>query len=261
MPYLAIERSHLYYEVHGSSGPVLVLCHGASANHAGWFSQIDALSRGYQVVVFDARGFGNSTDAEGVGRAGFLDELTAVLDEVNADRVVLIGHSMGGGACVGFTCRYPHRVAALILECTLVGLELLKSTQAVIDEAFQRSANSRQVERVLGKTALGNSLVASLFTQIGSFNSIAPREISGAFEIFSLAGLCGTKVPILFVAGQEDVLFAPELIRSVHERVAGSGYAVIADAGHTPHFEQPVRFNGVVLDWLRSIGLGGSVPV
>jgi 3-oxoadipate enol-lactonase len=61
MPRTRIADIEMYYEVHGSGEPI-VLIHGLGMDSSTWFNQVPVLSQQYQVIVFDNRGVGQ-TDA------------------------------------------------------------------------------------------------------------------------------------------------------------------------------------------------------
>ncbi len=76
MAILATISNQLYYEVHGEGEP-LVLAHGLGGNHATWYQQVEVLAKAYQVITFDHRGFGLSSDTDNQSRAGFVSDLLA----------------------------------------------------------------------------------------------------------------------------------------------------------------------------------------
>ena len=90
-------KSELYYETSGD-GAAVVFVHGVGGNHASWFGQIRAFAEHYQVIIFDQRGFGNSTDVEQRGRAEMTNDLVRVLDTSEARQ----GHP--GGPIHGRGC-------------------------------------------------------------------------------------------------------------------------------------------------------------
>ena len=71
----------IYWERAGEGVPI-VLCHGAGSNHLSFYHQVPGLSAaGHQVIVWDQRGFGNSTLLTGeIGIAVAGRDLSAVLD-------------------------------------------------------------------------------------------------------------------------------------------------------------------------------------
>ncbi len=246
--------SRLYYEVHGN-GPNMVLCHGAGGNHASWFRQINSLATQFRLIVPDARGFGNSNDAEGFGRAGFVGDLEALLAAEKIEKTLLVAQSMGGGTCLEFTCRHPDRVRALVMADTLVGFALPDALQEEMRELSARTANLPQVERVLGiTTRRERPIMATLYTELASFNSVGLRTMTGRPPTRTVEELAKTGVPTLFIVGDEDVLFPPAIVRRVQAQIPGSRLVEIAKSGHSAYFEKPDEFDRTVTTWLHDIG-------
>src|SRR5687768_6022579 len=103
------------YATHGAGGPAVVLVHGWAGNRTYWAHQIDYLAERHQVIAVDLGGHGES----GLGRAdwnlaAFGDDVVAVVDEVGARKVALVGHSMGGDAIVHAARRLGDRVTGLV---------------------------------------------------------------------------------------------------------------------------------------------------
>jgi pimeloyl-ACP methyl ester carboxylesterase len=94
----------------------MVLLHGGGGDGTTW----DALAAGFAerrtVYVPDLRGMGRSERAGPYSLTGFRDDLLAMLDRVGLERVVLIGHSLGGAVGLLATQLAPQRIAALVLE-------------------------------------------------------------------------------------------------------------------------------------------------
>lgn len=89
--------------------------HGITSSHLAWPFVVDALP-GVRVIAPDLRGRGGSRDVQGpAGMAAHADDVVAVLDFLGADRVPVIGHSMGGFVAVVLADRHPSRVSRLIL--------------------------------------------------------------------------------------------------------------------------------------------------
>src|SRR5579884_846254 len=113
----------LYHRDAGSGTPVLLL-HAFPLSSAMWLAQREALSGDYRVITPDQRGFGGSPlgeDEPSLDAAA--DDLAALLDGKDLDRVVLGGLSMGGYVAMAFLRRHPQRVAALVLADTRAGAD------------------------------------------------------------------------------------------------------------------------------------------
>jgi 3-oxoadipate enol-lactonase len=251
MPVVKSGQSELYYQQYGQGHDVVFL-HGVGGNHASWFNQIPSFAKTYRVTTIDQRGFGNSTDAEGLGQAAFVADLKLLLDELRIDRVALIAQSMGGGTACGFTCAYPKRVSALVLADTLVGISLPDDLAKQLSEVAAKTKDLPQAERVLGPWTRTNRPESTLlYLQLASFNTYAFKTVKGKFAGVTLDQLSITGVPILYVAGAEENLFPATLMKAVHGRVPRSQYVEIPEAGHSAYFEKPELFNEAVLTFLR----------
>lgn len=101
-------------------GPPVVLCHGITATRRQVLHGSKALPRaGYEVVVYDARGHGQSDPApvgEGYGYPRLVEDLERVVDDrVGDERFLLGGQSMGAHTAVGYALRHPERLAGLVV--------------------------------------------------------------------------------------------------------------------------------------------------
>lgn len=111
------------YEVHGQGDPTLLLIHGWSCDSRYFREQIEPFSRRYRVVTVDLAGHGHS----GAGRedftlASFGQDVRAVADAVGGDRLILVGHSMGGLVIAEAARLLPGRVLGLIAVDSLQDL-------------------------------------------------------------------------------------------------------------------------------------------
>ena len=99
----------------GGAGPVVLLVHGIPTNHLLWHDVVPALVEHVQVVAVDLLGYGWSDDPGGwpvdiASQAGYLLRL---LDALGLDRVVVVGHDLGGGVAQILAVTAPERVAAV----------------------------------------------------------------------------------------------------------------------------------------------------
>jgi 3-oxoadipate enol-lactonase len=96
--------------------PVVVLLHGATLDHHAWDAQVDELAARYRVVVPDLRGHGESTLEGSFRFDDAVDDVAALLDEVDTGSpVVLVGLSLGGNIAQEIVHRDAGRVDALVV--------------------------------------------------------------------------------------------------------------------------------------------------
>ena len=97
----------LYFKDWGT-GSALVFCHGWPLSSDAWDAQmLFFLSKGYRVIAHDRRSHGRSTQvAVNNNMNAYADDLAALLDHLQLQDVVLIGHSTGGGEVTRYIGRH-----------------------------------------------------------------------------------------------------------------------------------------------------------
>jgi pimeloyl-ACP methyl ester carboxylesterase len=94
----------------------VVCIHGLTANHVCWASVADALSPGLRVIAYDLRGRGESDKPDkGYGLAAHVGDLVRLLDHLELDRPIVVGHSLGAMIALAFAVDRPERVSRLVL--------------------------------------------------------------------------------------------------------------------------------------------------
>ena len=93
----------------GGDAPPLVLVHGLGANQRDWDSIGVKLAGQFRVITYDQRGHGGSTRSADYSWAARVDDLSALLSEMDLHSVTLVGHSLGAGVAL--------MVAGAIADC------------------------------------------------------------------------------------------------------------------------------------------------
>lgn len=131
-PHIVLSRdgTPISYEIYGSGDPVLVFVHGWSCDSRYWRAQVPYFSRNHRVLVVDLAGHGHS----GLGRtqytmASFGEDVRAVVEATGSQKIILIGHSMGGSVIAEAAALIPDRVIALIGIDTLENVEYLMTLE------------------------------------------------------------------------------------------------------------------------------------
>lgn len=124
-----------------SNGKTVLLLHGKNFNGAYWERTAKDLSeKGFRVIIPDQIGFGKSSKPHSYqfSFSQLAENTKAILDELEIDKTIVLGHSMGGMVATRFTLLYPEKVQKLILE-NPIGLEDYKTFAAYqnIDQAYQ----------------------------------------------------------------------------------------------------------------------------
>jgi pimeloyl-ACP methyl ester carboxylesterase len=114
--YAPVNGVKMYYEVHGSGEPV-VLLHGAfmtiTNNWTGWIGE---LAKTRQVIAVEMQGHGRTADIErDISSENLADDVAALLDHLKIPKADLIGYSMGGGVAMQCAIRHPDKVRKVVV--------------------------------------------------------------------------------------------------------------------------------------------------
>jgi len=111
----AADGSPIRYGVRGAGDVTLVFVHCWTCNHTFWDRQVEHFSRDYRVVWLDLAGHGDSgSRRERYTMQAFGQDVASVVEAVGAQRVVLIGHSMGGPVSVEAAGRLGGKVLGIV---------------------------------------------------------------------------------------------------------------------------------------------------
>jgi pimeloyl-ACP methyl ester carboxylesterase len=100
----------------------VVFCHGFPDLALGWHKQLTAVAEaGFHVIAPDMRGYGGSScphPVEAYTLAELTGDLVALLDALNIDKAIFVGHDWGGFVTWGMPVLHPERVAGVAAACT-----------------------------------------------------------------------------------------------------------------------------------------------
>lgn len=249
------------------SGRPLLLLHGFTGGAVAWADHLEKLAEGHRVLAPDLPGHGGTAALAGQTSVEWTaDALAALLEERGMVPADVVGYSLGARIALRLAVTHPGAVRRLVLESPSAGIESApaRAGRRAADEALaariehdgvdgfvadwernpifaghaslpqERAARIRAMRRANGAAGLAASL----------------REAGqGAMEpLFDrLAGIGATT---LVIAGAQDAIGRPRA-EKVAAGIPGARLAVIEDAGHTPHDEQPDTFRRLVLDFLE----------
>jgi pimeloyl-ACP methyl ester carboxylesterase len=105
----------LYYEIHGSGEP-LVLLHGGVVGIVMFCSNLQALASGRKVIAVELQGHGRTADVDRpLSYEAMADDVAALLRHLDIGRADVMGLSLGGGVALQFAIRHPDLVRKLVI--------------------------------------------------------------------------------------------------------------------------------------------------
>lgn len=243
------------YDDYGSAAATLVLVHGWSCDRSYWSEQIEPLSRHYRVVTVDLGGHGES----GLGRsewtiASFGQDVAAVIDALELDSVVLVGHSMGGDVIFQAARLRPEKVRALVMLDTYKQLGDWSSDAEIDAIVEQVSTDFAAVTENFVRGMFPSDADPNLVDRISADMAAAPPEV--AIPAIRSSYLHAREVPDLIESlGKPVVAINPDDAPTDREsmRRYGVDVVIMPAVGHFLMMEDPARFNELLLSTLDDL--------
>ncbi len=139
----------------GSREPVVLAVHGITSNSHAWMAVARALGDSASLAAVDLRGRGRSADLPGpYGVAAYARDLLAVLDRLELERTVVVGHSLGAYIVARLAADHPERVrAAVLVDGGLTIPGAIRSDPQTFIDAFLGPVLARLRERFPSREA------------------------------------------------------------------------------------------------------------
>jgi pimeloyl-ACP methyl ester carboxylesterase len=242
----------------GHGQETVIFVHGWTCDSTSWQAQVPEFAKKYRVVTVDLPGHGQSdSPADGVFSVGlFARAVEAVREEVKADKVVLVGHSMGAPVIRQYARLYPQHVAGLVavdgpLVMTgfgggargggpprpqLTGPEGLKARENMIRGMFTPKTPLPLQQQILtmmlkAPEATASGAMAAMFDPALQNDDVIPMP---AFAIY---------------AGTGNLPNADDMKKTLPNFKA----AKIEGTGHFVMMENPKEFNRLLAEFLSTI--------
>jgi pimeloyl-ACP methyl ester carboxylesterase len=196
--YAPVNGLKMYYEVHGSGDPV-VLLHGSfmtiTNNWTGWIGE---LSKTRKVIAVEMQGHGRTADIErDFSYENLADDVAALLDHLKIPSADLIGYSMGGGVAMQCAIRHPEKVRKV------VSISAVFRHDGWVKEALD-------IFPQLTSEALKDSPIETEYKKLSptpnEFPTFVKRVIAMDLKPYDFGAdkLKATKAPMFFIHGDAD---------------------------------------------------------
>jgi pimeloyl-ACP methyl ester carboxylesterase len=245
----------LHYEVQGK-GEAVVLIHSGGADLRDWELIAPQLAQTYQVITFDGRGAGQSPPL--LEPADYVEDLRQLLDHLNLDRVILVGHSIGGQIATDFALTYPDRVTKLVLvapglsgfqfspdvqqwfaQIKAVAPDLEKMVELMLNHpVYSVVMSSPQRDRMIEMTT--HNTKRSFEWKTFEMRWAQPPTIDRLSEL---------QTKTLFIIGKQDM--ADNLhVAELFQQVPDIRFAYIEGADHMPTLTHPDEVSSQIVHFL-----------
>jgi pimeloyl-ACP methyl ester carboxylesterase len=255
-------------------GTPIVLLHGLSATRRNVVQGSRHLARrGYRLIAYDARGHGASSpapDPAGYEYADLVADLEAVLADLELERPVLVGSSMGAATALTYALEHPGEVPALV-QITPAYNGAGRTAETVDEDTWARLADALEEGGVEGFVAVSQPDdlperwrdVAEEATRQRMERHEHPEAVAAALRVVpyseafdGLGELESLDVPTLIVAARDEADWLhPMEIAQEYERRLPRAELAVEDEDEPPLAWQGARLSGVIGDFLERNGV------
>ena len=215
----------LYFELHGTGEPVLLL-HGFSGSSQDWAAVASDWSRDFQLIVPDLRGHGRSSVlATPFRHADAAADILGLLDHLNVNTCKGLGVSGGGNVLLHMATRQPKRVEAMVL---VSATPYFPAQARTIMRQYRDRLPPEQWEVLRRRHPAGDTQIESLLASTMAFaDSYDDMNFTPTY-------LSTIQARTLIVQGDRDPLYPVELSVEMAKAIPRSSLWIVPDAGHGP---------------------------
>jgi pimeloyl-ACP methyl ester carboxylesterase len=246
----------LAYEDRGTGKPALVFVHGWACNRSFFAPQAEYFSQRHRVVSVDLRGHGESDKPEGeYPIAAYADDIAYLIEKLGLDKVIAIGHSMGGIVVLQLAADFPDCVAGIVMVEPVRSLTQnsaeSRARMAALVEAIEAGIQEPLRQYVTQRFFLPSSdrklLEAVLAVMTAAPSQVAASGLRGIQDFDGAAVAARCKIPVLHI-GATPPLNPPHLVAQILPNVING---VTVGAGHFNQLEVPDQVNAMIEAFLR----------
>ncbi|RYZ55916.1 MAG: alpha/beta hydrolase [Sphingobacteriales bacterium] len=246
--------SNLHFRKSGE-GPVVMLLHGFPSNGQLWEDTGNRLSSRFTVIIPDIPGSGSSTlDKEDVSLEDMAHALKEICVSAGIEKLVVVGHSMGGYISLAFHELFPDLVAGLSL--------VHSSASADNDEKKETRRKSIRLIENGGKRPFVEQMIPALFDegfarenpglvkrQIAEGMQLSERSMVAFYKAMinrpdRTSNLPGATIPVQWIIGESDKVIPVSTAMEQCQLASVNFVSVYQNTGHMSMLEKPDTLYG-----------------
>jgi 3-oxoadipate enol-lactonase len=263
--------ARLAYEDIGTGLPIVFL-HPTPLDHDYWRPLIEHVP-GLRAIVPDLRGHGASElgtnlpaggfglvpDAPVLTMAQLAEDTFELLDQLSIDQAVFAGCSIGGYVLLEMWRQAPQRMRGLAFICskpqpdTEAGLQKRVASIRQAQTGNVSTMFDGMAQSLIGATARAQR--PAIVSELRNHMNITPEALVAvqaglAARPDSAPTVATINVPVLAIAGGEDLTVSPVEMDALQAAPGGCSFHVLPNAGHFSAYEQPEKVAEITIGWL-----------
>ncbi len=252
----------LAFQEYGKGPPIIIL-HGLFGSSQNWRSMAERLADRYRVFACDLRNHGMSPWADSMTYSEMADDLETLMDENGLSSATVLGHSVGGKTAMLVALRHPDLIEELVVvDIAPVSYEepFLDYVRAMQNAVRTGATRKAEVDAALAPTVVDHRTRLFLLQNLEERNGKLEWRVNldaiaanmDSLLAFPDVSALEYEGRALFVSGAQSDYIGHTYHGQIYELFPQAEFAVIAEAGHYPHAEQPEQFVRRITGFLES---------
>jgi len=237
----------------------VILVHSLAGNASQWSAQLTHLQSTRRAVALELRGHGRSDPAKNGDYTleGMANDIAAVVERLNLDRVVLVGHSLGGGVALVYAGAHPERVAGLLLVDPIGDGKQISPAQAQpLLDALTTDYVTTIHEYWKGIAGNDPAVRQRLLADLDATpRQVVVRAFGEGLRFDPDTSLRAYQGPILSVVTPYN-----DQPLSLHRLGKGFPHRVVSDTGHWIQLDAPDELNQIMDEFLEKSAAHPRLP-
>ncbi len=245
----------IVYQVKGKGSPALVFVHGWSCDKSYWDPQVSHFAKRDKVVTIDLAGHGESgQERENWTVEAFGADVAAVVNHLDLEQVILIGHSMGGPVVIEAARQIPERVIGVVGVDTFGDINRKNPQPSTGDRLARFRTNFVEAVRPMVKSMFLEKSDPKLVEKIVLDMSSAPSRVGigameGMFNYDLPKGFEKVEAPIRCINSD----YRPFDLEGAKQHSPSFEIALMFGVGHFVMLEDPATFNSLLEEIIKEL--------
>ena len=254
-----------------TNAPAIILVHGHTEDLHTWNKLTEGLVGKFRVIRFDLRRHGLTGPApDNEYKLGsYVSDLSKLIQYLEVDNFVLIGHSMGGRISTKYTIENPEKVNSLVLlsasgapreEKTSppMALRMMKNPlgRALIRRMWSRKmAKSSLEDMVFDSSVITDEEIDRMwdFSRYPGSMDAMFKEFSEIWNDFESTGINEFSKSTLLICGEEDTICPMAMGEWYDSELPDASLIRLQNIGHNPQFECPHKCLEEITSWMIAL--------
>ena len=253
----AKDSKDTFYILNNKQDTPVVLIHGVGLNHKIWEPQINSFKN--TVLSYDILGHGNTPLTKSqISFDDFSLQLLNLIDELEFEKIHLVGFSIGSLIARNFACNYNNRLESLTLFCSV--FQRNKDQQQIVNDRFELSKKSRSLSRQALKRWFTDGYInknPNIYEKICSM--LEENNMENFLKVYQLfvehqdnEKFENIKTKTLIMTGENDMGSTTEMSKNLGKKIANSKVKIVSNGKHLCSIECADDVNNAIKEHIKN---------